>query len=137
MSEENKTVATQESEVAKSTVSEQEKAEVVTLKPLTDIRESEEGVTLYMDLPGVSKDALQIDVDQNVLSVRGGINLHTPENLQPTYMDVHSGVFERHFTLGDQLDSSGIDASMNQGELKLFIPRSERHKPRKIEVKVA
>jgi HSP20 family molecular chaperone IbpA len=90
-----------------------------------------------MDLPGVSKESLDIDVDQNVLTIRGAINLHTPDDLKPSYMEVHSGVFERRFTLGDELDSNKIEATHKQGELALFIPRSEQHKPRKIEVKVA
>jgi len=114
-----------------------ESAEVITLRPATDIVETSDGVSLYIDMPGVSKDSLSVDVDQNVLSVKGAINLHTPEGLSPTYMDVHSGAFERHFTLGEQLDSSAIEAQLDQGVLKLVIPRSEKHKPRKIEVKVA
>ena len=111
-------------------------AEVFTLRPLTDIHETTEGVTLYLDMPGVSKDALSIDIDQNVLSIRGSINLHTPEDLKPSHMELHSGVYERRFTLGDELGIENIEATLNQGELKLFIPRMEQHKPRKIEIKV-
>ncbi len=133
MNDVNKEVATREEQAP----ARQEAAEVVTLRPATDIVESKDGVTLYIDMPGVSKDSLSVDVDQNVLSVKGAINLHTPEGLSPTYMDVHSGTFERHFTLGEQLDSSAIEAHLEQGVLKLSIPRSEKHKPRKIEVKVA
>jgi HSP20 family molecular chaperone IbpA len=52
-------------------------------------------------------------------------------------MEIRSELFERRFTLGDELDSSRIEASLNQGELKLSIPRLEQHKPRKINIKVA
>ncbi|MGV6815754.1 MAG: Hsp20/alpha crystallin family protein [Thiotrichales bacterium] len=136
MSETNKSVATQEQSAPASAVAGQ-RAEMMSLRPAADIVEGKDGVTLHVDLPGVSKESLEIDVDQNVLTIKGGINLHTPEDLEPSYIDVHSGVFERRFTLGEQLDSGGIKAELNQGELKLFIPRSEQHKPRKIEVKVA
>lgn len=111
-------------------------AEVLSLRPLVDILETEQGATLYMDMPGVAKDALDIDIDQNVLSIRGAVNLHTPEDLKPNYMEVHSGVFERRFTLGEELDGENIKATLKQGELVLFIPRSEKHKPRKVEIKV-
>jgi len=115
----------------------QARAEVVSLRPLTDIHESKEGVKLYLDLPGVSKDALQVDVDKNVLTIKAGINLHTPEDLRARYMELHSGVFERQFTLGDELDIDNIDASLQQGVLELTIPRLQQHQPRKIEIKVA
>jgi HSP20 family molecular chaperone IbpA len=118
-----------------SVAREQANAEEYSLRPLTDIHENEQGVTLYLDLPGVSKEALSIDVDQNVLTIKGAIDLHTPEDLKPSYMELHSGVFERRFTLGDELASENIEATLKQGELKLFIPHSEQHKPRKIEIK--
>ncbi|HGG59221.1 MAG TPA: Hsp20/alpha crystallin family protein [Gammaproteobacteria bacterium] len=135
MNDTNTHVATREQNAPAT--AEAQRAETITLRPATDIHETKEGVTLYIDMPGVPKDALSIDVDQNVLSVKGAINLHTPEGLEPTYMDVHSGTFERHFTLGEQLDTQSISAELDQGVLKLSIPRSEQHKPRKIEVKVA
>ncbi len=114
-----------------------ERAEVVHLRPLTDIHESKEGVKLYLDLPGVSKDSLQIDIDKNVLTIKGDIKLDLPEKMQARYIELNSGVFERQFTLGDELDSENIDASLKQGVLELTIPRLQQHQPRKIEIKVA
>jgi HSP20 family protein len=114
-----------------------ESAEVKTMQPPVDIQETKEGAFLYIDLPGVSKESLEIDVDKHMLTIKGIIDLHTSDNLAPAYMDIRSKVYERHFMLGEELDSSRIEASLKQGELKLFIPRSEAHKPRKIEVKVA
>jgi HSP20 family protein len=113
----------------------QEKSTATVAQPLTDIYESKEGATIYVDLPGVSKELVDIHVDQNVLAVKGTVKLDIPENLQPHYMDIRSGGFERFFTLGEELDSSNIQASFNQGQLKLFIPVAEQHKPHKIEVK--
>jgi len=130
----NKSVAQQ---TTANTMTQKEKAIPVMMRPAADIQESKEGATIYVDLPGVKKDALEIDVDQNVLSIKGAIDLNTPENLEPAYMDIHAGVFERRFTLGEELDGNHIEANLDQGELKLFIPRSEQHKPRKIEVKTA
>jgi len=107
------------------------------LTPVADIHETKDGAVLYIDLPGVNKDSLDISVDSDVLTVEGGVNLHTPDDLNPTYMDVHAGVYRRSFTLSAELDSSKIDANLKDGVLKLVIPRSEKHKPRKIKVKAA
>jgi len=126
MNAENKKVATQH-----------QNTEVVTLTPATDIVESKEGVTLYVDLPGVSKKTLDIDVDQDILTIKGEIDLTTAKDVQPTYMDIQADVFERRFTLGDELDSSKIEAKLDQGALKLSIPRQEKHQPKKITIKVA
>lgn len=110
-------------------------ANVTGARASADIYETAEGVTLYVDLPGVSKDNLEIDVDQNVLTIKGQVNLDTSESMHPAYMDVRSKLYERRFTLGEQLDVENISATLNQGALKLFLPRREQHKPRKINVK--
>lgn len=132
MNEVNKTTAPQQRDNATKTAT-----TLNTVQPFTDIYEANEGATLFIDLPGVSKESLEIDVDQNVLTVRGSITLDMPENLQPTYMDIRSGRYERQFTLGEKLEANNIVAQFNQGVLKLFIPRSEQHKPRKIEITTA
>lgn len=120
----------------KTVAKKNEQTEVVSLYPHTDIYENKEGVSLTIDLPGVSKETLDIDVDQDILTIKGKINLKTEENLSPTFMEIRSKLFERRFTLGDELDSSRIKANLNQGELKLSIPRLEQHKPRKININV-
>jgi len=112
-------------------------AEAITLTPATDIYEAKEGVTLYVDLPGVSKKTLDIDVDQDILTIKGKIDLTTTANMQPTYVDVRADVFERRFTLGDELDANQIEAQLDQGALKLTIPRLEKHQPKKVSIKVA
>ncbi len=135
MSQNMQEIDQQDTSVEKT--SQQARAEVVHLRPLTDIHENSEGVKLYLDLPGVSKDSLKIDIDKNVLTIKGEIKLNLPENMQARYIELNSGVFERQFTLGDELDSENIDASLKQGVLELSIPRLQQHQPRKIEIKVA
>jgi len=112
-------------------------AQSLKLTPAADILETDDGATIYVDIPGVNHDTLEISVDHDVLTINGGVNLHTPADLNPTYMDVHAGAYQRQFTLSAELDSSKIDATLKDGVLKLVIPRSEKHKPRKIEVKAA
>ena len=113
------------------------RAQSMDLLPMADIHETKDGAVIYIDLPGVNKESLDIDVDNNVLTVKGGVDLNTPHDINPTYMDVHAGVYKRKFTLSAELDSSKIEANLKNGVLRLDIPRSEKHKPRKIEVKAA
>jgi HSP20 family molecular chaperone IbpA len=128
----------QNSEISKTQdMQRPERAQSLDLSPAADIHETKDGAVIYLDLPGVSKDSLEINVDSDVLTIRGGLNLNTPHDLNPTYMDVHAGVYSRKFTLSAELDSSNIEANLKDGVLKLVIPRSEKHKPRKIEVKAA
>lgn len=129
--------ATASNEMAQSAAANALRAQSLELTPAADIIETDDGATIYVDLPGVNHDTLDINVDHDVLSIKGGVNLHTPKDLNPTYMDVHAGSFNRQFTLSAELDSSKIDAKLKDGVLKLVIPRSEKHKPRKIEVKAA
>ena len=124
-------------EVSKAQQDSNARAQSLELTPAADIHETKDGAVIYIDLPGVSKDSLDINMDSDVLTIKGGVNLNTPDDLNPTYMDVHAGFYSRKFTLSPELDSSKIDAKLKNGVLKLKIPRSEKHKPRKIEVKVA
>lgn len=118
-------------------VSKQNEQDSPKLLPATDVYESKDGVVLYLDLPGVDKDNLQIDIDKDVLNITGKINLNISNDMQPSYVDVKANTYERRFTLGDELDTNAIDANLEQGLLTLKIPRLERHKPKKIDIKVA
>lgn len=111
-------------------------AKVRSILPLTDIVEGKKGATLYIDMPGVSRDSIDIGVDHNVLTISGDINLGFSDEIHPTYMDVKSERFERRFTLGEELDCEKIEANYEQGELIINIPRLERHLPKKIHVNV-
>lgn len=107
------------------------------IRPVADIEENKDGAVVYVDMPGVSKDSVDIDVENNILTITGSVNLNMPENLHPTYVDLSSGRYERRFTLSSELDAESISASLNQGELVVKIPRAEQHRPRKIEIKTA
>lgn len=118
-------------------VAKQDNVHILEITPVADIYENKEGVSVYVDLPGVSRESLDINVDKNVLTIKGVINLPAPERMKATYTDVTAGAYKRRFTLSSEMDVSKIDATLKNGELKLFIPRSEMHKPRNIEVKAA
>ena len=102
--------------------------------PVDSYRNGEEFVIAF-DLPGVDRDAIDIDVERNVLTVRAE---RRPVNLGDQAVAQLSerphGVFARQLFLGDALDTDHIDATYDNGVLVLRIPIAERARPRKIAV---
>lgn len=109
---------------------------VTVLRPAVDIYEDAHGITLYADLPGVSKDRLELHIDRDSLTIQGEAQIATPEGLQPLYADVKSTRYERSFTLSSELDGEKADASLSNGTLQLHIPKRDEVRPRRIDVKV-
>ncbi len=114
----------------------EQKTRPVVVTPPVDIYELEDGVVLFADMPGVPKDKIDVQVDKNVLTIRGEIGQVVPKDITPLYVEFNGKAYERAFTLGPDVDVSKIEASMNAGVLKIFLPKSEEVKPKKIEVKV-
>jgi HSP20 family protein len=106
------------------------------VRPAVDIYEDEKGISLYADMPGVSKDRLEIKIDRDSLSIEGRTELKTPENMVAQYADITTTLYRRNFTLSSELDNEKADASLKDGVLTLHIPKREQYQPRKIEVKV-
>lgn len=110
--------------------------ELATLRPLVTIIEEENGFILTAELPGVPKENVQVNVENNVLSLEGEIRLSTPEQMESTHAEVSTAKYKRAFTLSRELDPSKIEASQRDGVLTLRIPKAEHAQPRKIEVQV-
>lgn len=107
-----------------------------TLRPPVDIFEDSEGLTLLADLPGVSKDHLNVRVERDNLIIEGEVQIEMHEQMQALYADVRSTRYQRRFALSNELNAEGIDASLKDGVLTVRIPKRSEFKPRRIEVKV-
>jgi len=107
----------------------------VVLNPPVDICEDTEGITLMADMPGVSKDKLNIEVDKNTLLIEGDAHFDMPEGIQALYADIRSTRYRRIFSLSPELESNNIDATLKDGVLTLKIPKRAELRPRKIEVR--
>ncbi len=107
------------------------------LAPAVDIAESESGITLFADMPGVSKERLTIKVEGDNLTIEGEAQIDVPENIELLHSEVRSPYFRRSFTLSRELDPAKIEATLRNGVLQMHIPKSEAARPRRIEVKVA
>lgn len=107
----------------------------VTVAPAVDIWETEAGIDLAADLPGVPRDALHIGVDGDTLTIEGAVSLDESAGVEPVHAEVRVPRFRRSFTLSRELDPNGIRATFVNGTLALHIPRQEAAKPRRIEVR--
>ena len=107
------------------------------MAPAVDIVESEVGITLLADMPGVSKDRLTVQVDGENLTIEGWAQIDVPETIELLYSEVRSPYFRRTFTLSRDLDPAKIEATLRNGVLQMHIPKSEAARPKRIEVQVA
>lgn len=106
------------------------------LRPPVDIFEDETGITLQADMPGVSKERLDVKIDSDTLSIEGKADIPMPDGMEALYADVRATRYERNFSLSSELDGEKVEASLKDGVLTLRIPKREKYQPRKIEVRV-
>ena len=120
-----------------STSVEQSKAreEQPVLRPLVDIFEDAHGITVQAEMPGVSKDRLNIQADRNNLTIEGEAAIDMPAGMEAIYADVQATRYARSFVLSSELETEAIDAKMKDGVLTIRIPKRSEFRPRKIEVR--
>jgi HSP20 family molecular chaperone IbpA len=107
----------------------------MTITPAVDIYEDSEGVTLWADLPGVTRDKLDVRVHDGNLAIEAEAVVPTPANLRLQHAEVREPRFARTFTLSPDFDTSKIEANLKDGVLKLTIPRRDEARPRRVEVR--
>jgi HSP20 family molecular chaperone IbpA len=110
--------------------------EAPAMVPAVDVLENEAGITVKADLPGVSKESLNIRVDGETLTIEGQLTLGDAKGLEAIYAEIRTAQYKRTFVLSRDLDTSKIDASMKNGVLRLTVPKLEQAKPRRIAVRV-
>jgi HSP20 family protein len=108
-----------------------------TLTPPVDVIEDANGITLYADLPGVSRDKLHLQVESDTLTIEAQADLSVPEGLTSSHTEVGLARFRRVFTLSKELDTERVSAELAQGVLTLRIPKAQHAQPRRIEVQTA
>ena len=102
--------------------------------PATDIFETDEALTVILEMPGVDKDKVDVKVENDVLKIEGWIDFSRYEGLQPVYTEYNIGNYARSFQLSSKIDQDRISAELRDGVMTLVLPKSERAKPRKISV---
>ena len=102
--------------------------------PPVDIYETRDGLVVLADLPGVAKEALDVRVDNNVLTIRGQARHAVPGDV--TYREYELVNFFRQFELHEKVDQQRITADLKCGVLTLSLSKADEAKPRQIEVRV-
>jgi HSP20 family protein len=106
-----------------------------TLLPQADIWETPEDIILKMDMPGVGKENLDMKVEGDMLKIHGKAEARQSGNL--LYAEQRTGDFHREFSLSNDLNQDKINAAIAAGVLTVKIAKSEKVKPRKIQVETA
>ncbi len=101
--------------------------------PAADIYETESGYAIALDLPGISRDAVEIDVDDNRLIVKGTRNVEPSKHRT----ERPRGKFMRTFSIPGSVDQGGIGADYKDGVLQIRLPKRKEQKAQKITIKVS
>jgi HSP20 family molecular chaperone IbpA len=104
------------------------------LLPPVDVIEDQTGITLYADVPGVTRDNLELHVEGENLFIEGTIALEMPKDLEATHVEVPRSRYRRVFALSREFDTGKLTADLKNGVLRLRIPKAESAKPKRIEI---
>ncbi|KMY85492.1 Molecular chaperone (small heat shock protein) [Candidatus Paraburkholderia calva] len=105
------------------------------LIPPVDIVEDTNGITLWADLPGVPRDRLDVKVHSARLFIEAEAVVATDPALRVHHREIRAPRFARSFTVSDDFDTTKIDANLQNGVLRLSIPRRKEARPRRVEVR--
>ena len=103
--------------------------------PPIDIYETDDGLLLRADLPGVSLDTLELQVQDNKLTLFGRMQPSIPEGARLLHQEFETGDFLRSFILSDEVAHERISAKLNHGVLEVLLPKAPKAEPRRIEVR--
>ena len=100
--------------------------------PHTDVWETEDALTVVMEVPGVARGAVEVELKEDVLRVEARVDPARYEGLQPVHTEYGVGHWARSFALPDKVDREGIEARLEDGVLTLTLPKAAEAKPRRI-----
>jgi len=104
--------------------------------PAVDIFESDKEVTVIAEMPGVTAAGIAVTLEDDVLTIRGHREDMQAAGGRALLMEYEPGNYQRRFTVAETIDQAGIRASVNNGMLRVVLPKAEPAKPRKIDVQV-
>ena len=102
--------------------------------PVADIFETDQALTVILEMPGVSKDSVDVNVETDVLTIEGRVDFSNYDGLQPLYTEYNVGNYARSFQLSSKIEQDRINAELKDGVMMLVLPKAEKAKPRKINV---
>ncbi|MFA3781731.1 Hsp20/alpha crystallin family protein [Melioribacteraceae bacterium 4301-Me] len=103
--------------------------------PLIDIYETDENFYLIAQMPGVTKDNIKIKLENGHLVIMGRIDYDSHVNRKYVLKEIESGNFYRKFKISDNINTDKIDAKLENGLLEVTLPKQEKIRPRRIDIK--
>jgi len=100
--------------------------------PTTDVYETEDALTVVMEMPGVAREAVEIELKDDALRVEARIDPSKYEGMEPVYTEYNVGHYGRSFALSDRVDQERIAAQLEDGVLTLTLPKTAEARPRRI-----
>jgi HSP20 family protein len=102
--------------------------------PITDIFETDQALTLILEMAGVDKENVDVNVENDILTIEGRIDYSKYEGLQPVYTEYNIGHYVRTFQISSKIEQGEISAELKDGVMTLVLPKAEKAKPRTIKV---
>jgi HSP20 family protein len=102
--------------------------------PVTDIFETPEALTVVLEMPGVDRNSIEANVENDIVTIEGRIDFTKYEGMQPVYTEYNVGHYVRSFQISNKIDQGKISAEMKDGVVTLVLPKAEQAGPRKIKV---
>lgn len=136
MTEEMKDLEAQKKEMEVTDGAERTRAARVYI-PKVDIYSLDDGIVIAAEMPGTDENSIDVVLEKNVLTINGYVAPPAMEGYQLTYSEYGVGDYQRSFTLPDEIDRGSIDAKINNGVLRVFLPKAPEAQAKKISVKAA
>jgi HSP20 family protein len=102
--------------------------------PYADIYETDEALTVLMEMPGVAREGVSVALEDDVLRVEGRIDFSKYEGMEPVYTEFNVGHYTRSFALSGKIDRERIGAQLEDGVLVLTLPKAREAQPRRIAI---
>jgi HSP20 family protein len=102
--------------------------------PVTDIYETDSGLIIVMEMPGVARENVNVDLQNDVLRIEGQIDFSKYKGMEPVYTEYDVGHYVRTFSLPSKIDREKIAAQLDDGVLTLTLPKVQEAQPRRISI---
>jgi HSP20 family molecular chaperone IbpA len=102
--------------------------------PVTDIFETDQALTVILEMPGVDKERVEVGIENDILTIIGRIDFSKYEALTPLYTEYNIGNYSRSFQISSKIEQKDIKAELKDGVMTLVLPKAETAKPRRISV---
>ncbi len=103
--------------------------------PRADIYEDHDQIVIVADVPGAREDAIDITLEKNILTINTYVQPEEMSGFGLAFAEYEVGDYQRSFKLSDEIDREKIEASIKDGVLRLYLPKSSGARTRKINVK--